>query len=106
MAFNPLPQSWFTGLTDDGTDLSIPISTFPELTAEELDSVDGDVRKFLYAFMEKTWAEYTSLTTATKPTKMTITKTSSVNTSLGIITNTYTLQFKNVISSQDVAPET
>ena len=110
MAFNPLPQTWFPGLTDSETtklvtDLSIPIATFPELTAAEIDSVTGDVRKFLYAICEKAWSRWNALLTADRPTKMTITKSSSVDATSGIVTNVYTFTFKNSITAQDVANE-
>lgn len=106
MAWNPLPQSWFTGLTDDGTDITIPIAAFgTELTAEEIDSANGDVRKFIYAFIERCWAKWSSIATADKPSKMTITKTSSIDAATGILTNVYTFTFKNTITAQDVANE-
>lgn len=110
MAFNPLPQTWFTGLTDGATtclatDMVIPIGTFPELTAPEIDSVTGDVRKFLYAVCEKAWSVWNALATADRPTKMTLTKSSSVDATTGIVTNVYTYTFKNSITAQDVAPE-
>lgn len=110
MAWNPLPQSWFTGLTDgattcSATDMVIPISTFPDLTATEIDSVTGDVRKFLYAFIEKCWTKWNGLATADKCSKMTLTKTVSVDATTGIVTNVYTFIFKNTITAQDVADE-
>lgn len=108
--WNPLPQSWFTGLTDGATtclatDMVVPIATFPELDATEIDSVTGDVRKLLYAICEKTWSKWNALLAADRPTKMTITKSSSVDVVTGIVTNVYTFSFKNSITSQDVAPE-
>ena len=110
MAFNPLPQSWFAGLASGGltklaTDLSIPIATFPELIAAEIDPVTGDVRKFLYAVCEKSWLVWNALLLADRPTKMAMSKSSSVDTATGLITNTYTFTFKNSIAAQDVAPE-
>lgn len=110
MAFNPLPQSWFTGMTDGGTtcqatDLVIPLSTFPELTAAEVDASTGDVRKFLFAFLEKCWSVYNALLTADKPSKMTMAKSATVDTSLGVITNTYVITIKTAIATQEVVAE-
>ena len=108
--WNPLPQSWFTGLTSGATvcaatDVVVPIATFPELVAAEIDPVTGDVRKFLYAVCEKAWTKWNSLLTADRPNKMTITKSSSVDATTGIVTNVYTFTFKNSITAQDVAAE-
>lgn len=110
MAWNPLPQSWFTGMTDgstscNATDMVIPISTFPELSAAEIDSVTGDVRKFLFAFLEKCWAVYNALATADKPTKLTMSKSATVDTSTGVTTNTYVFTIKTSASSQEVVSE-
>jgi hypothetical protein len=83
----------------------IPLGTFPELTAAEIDSVTGDIRKFLYAVCEKAWSVWNALLTADRPNKMTITKSSSVDAITGIVTNVYTFTFKNSITAQDVAVE-
>jgi|PlaIllAssembly_1097288.scaffolds.fasta_scaffold08688_2 hypothetical protein len=106
MAWNPLPQSWIPSLTDNGTVLSANISDFPELTAAEIDSVTGDIRKFLFAFCEKMWSVWSSLLTADKSLKMTLAKTVSVNPITGVITNTYTFVFLTAVSSQEVVSET
>jgi hypothetical protein len=110
MAWNPLPQSWFTGLTDGSTvcvatDMVIPIATFPELVATEIDSSTGDVRKMLYAICEKCWLTWSALATPDKPTKMTIAKNSSTNAITGLTTHNYTFTFINTVSAQDVADE-
>lgn len=105
MAFNPLPQSWLENLTDDGTDISVPLATFPELTAAEADSVTGDIRKVVYAICEKLWSRWNALALADRPTKMTLAKSSSVDAGTGVITNVYTFTFKNSITAQDVAAE-
>ena len=111
MAFNPLPQTWFTGMTDGGTscsatDMVIPIGTFPELVASEIDSSTGDVRKFLFAFLEKCWSVYNALATADRPTKLVIQKSASIDTTLGVVTNTYVITIKTSVSGQEVVPET
>lgn len=105
MAWNPLPQSWFENLTDNDTTISVPIATFPELTAAELDAATGDIRKVLYAICEKSWLRWAALATADRCTKMTLTKSSSVDSVTGVITNVYTFTFRNSITAQDVADE-
>jgi hypothetical protein len=105
MAFNKQPQTWFTSLTDNGTALSIDIADIPELTAAEIDSSTGDIRKFVYAMIEKLWTEYNDLATADKPGKLTISKYVSVDPSTGVVTNTYSFVVKTTVSAQEVADE-
>lgn len=106
MAWNPLPQSWFASLTDNGSVLSIDIANFPELTAAEIDSSTGDIRKFLFAFCEKCWTVWAALASADKSTKMTLNKSVSVSTTNGQITSTYSFTFVTAIASQEVVSET
>ena len=112
MAFNPLPQSWFNGLTDGSTtclitDMVIPISTFPEMTAPEIDSVTGDIRKMIFAIMEKCWVKWTSIAIADRPNKMTFSKNVYTDTNTGLSTQTYTVTLITAVTvgAQDVAPE-
>lgn len=105
MAFNPLPVTWFENMVDSDTTVNIPLASFPELTAAEIDATTGDVRKLIYAFVEKCWSRWNALLTADRPTKMTLTKSSSVDATTGIVTNVYTFTFKNSITQQDVAAE-
>jgi hypothetical protein len=79
--------------------------TLPELTDAEANASTGDVRKVIFAIMEQLYTKYNSLATADKPTKMTISKSSSINTSTGIVTNTYTIRLLTSIVSQEVVAE-
>lgn len=106
MAWTPVPTTWLSGWSEDATNITVPIATFPELTAAEADATTGDIRKIIFALCEKFWSVWNALATADKATKMNITKSSSVNTSTGIITNVYTFTFYNTITGQDVASET
>jgi len=110
MAWNPLPATWFTGLTHGGTtclttDMVVPIASFPELQASEIDASTGDVRKMLYAICEQAWQRWNALVSGDRPTKMVLTKSSSVDATSGLVTNVYTFTFKNSITAQDVASE-
>jgi len=105
MAFSPVPTACFPSWSEDATNITVPIASFPELTAAEADAATGDIRKILYAIVEKTWTWWNALLTADRPTKMTLTKSSSVDTSTGIVINVYTFTFKNSITAQDVAAE-
>ena len=58
MAFDQKPSSWFDNWSENGTAISVPIATFPEMTAEEADATTGDIRKVIYAICEKIYQEY------------------------------------------------
>lgn len=105
MAFVALPQTWFENMVDSNTDVNIPLATFPELTAAEIDASTGDIRKMLYAIIEKCWTRWNALATADRSTKMVLTKSSSSDPTTGVITHVYTFTFKNTISGQEVASE-
>ena len=105
MAFNPAPTSWFTGWSEDGIDITLPITSVRELTAAEADAVSGDIRKVCFALVEEMYQQYNALATDDKPGKFTITKIASLNASTGILTNTYTVKVYTEIGSQEVADE-
>lgn len=105
MAWSPVPTACFPNWSEDGTNITLPIAALPELTAAEADAATGDIRKILYALCEKVWGWWNALASADRATKATITKSSSVDATTGIITNVYTFTFKNSITAQDVANE-
>lgn len=105
MAFNPAPSSWIASWAEDATNITVPIASFPQLTAAEADGTTGDIRKIMYALSEKMYAAYIALAVADRPAQMTITRSSSVNATTGVITHNYTFKFNNTIATQDVAAE-
>ena len=105
MAYDAAPSTWLSGWSEDATDITVPIATFPELTATEADGTTGDIRKVMYAICEKMYNEYIALDSADKPLKMVITKSSSLSASTGLATHSYYIRFTTEISSQEVADE-
>ena len=76
MAFSKTPTGWLgNGYSEDGNDLTIPLSALPELSAGEADAATGDIRKILFALCSAMEAKFASLALADRPAKMTITKT-------------------------------
>lgn len=106
MAFDPTPTDMIAGWSEDGTDVTFPIASLPELTAAEADAATGDSRKIIYAFLEQFYTWYNALPTADRPTRLTITRGTNVETSPGLFSRNYTF---NVITSSpsplDVADE-
>jgi hypothetical protein len=105
MAFNPAPNTWIADWSEDETDISVPIASFPELTAAEADGATGDIRKIVWAITEKLYQEFNSRAAADRPKKWTMSKSASVNSTTGVITNTITMTFLNSILTQDVVAE-
>lgn len=105
MAFDPQPSTWIPSWSENGTDITVPIASFAEMTAAEADAVTGDIRKVLYAICEHLYQEWNSTLAGDKPTKMTIGRTSTVNEANDEITKRYTLTFITTPSSTEVVPE-
>ena len=105
MAFDKTPTTWITDWSEDGTDISVPLSSFDELTAAEADAADGDIRKIVWALMEHLYNAYNDADSADRPTKWTMAKSASVNTTTGVITNRFTTTIYTEIATQEVAAE-
>jgi hypothetical protein len=105
MAFNPAPSNWIANWAEDGTNITVPLASFAEVTAAEADGTTGDIRKVMFAVIEHMYQEWLERATADRPTQMTMSKSVSYNTSTDIMTNTYTFTFRNSVLSQDVAAE-
>ena len=105
MAFDKSPATWITNWSSNGTDITIPIASFPELISSEADVTTGDIRKIVFAIMEELFQKYNATATADRPSMMTLSKSASVSTSTGITTNTYSVVIKTETTAQEVAPE-
>lgn len=91
MAFDKTPTTWLPNWSEDETNIALPLASLPELTAAEADAASGDIRKILYALLEKLHAVYAALPVADRPSRMTIARSSSVNDTTGDITRQYTI---------------
>lgn len=105
MAFDPKPSTWIPNWSEDGTNITVPLASFPEMTAVEADADTGDIRKVLFALMEQLYGAWNDTASADRPTQMIVSKTSTVNVSTGVVTNTYTLRFYCGITGQKVSDE-
>jgi len=108
MAFNILPTGLVPGYTYTASNMSFPISVFPEITAAEASATSGgDIRKILYGIMEKLYTSMQALNTVDRSTKMLIGKSSSYDSSVvpNRATHQYTITFINDVGTQDVAAE-
>jgi hypothetical protein len=105
MAFSKTPTDWIANWEEDGTDITVPIASFPELTAVEADASSGDIRKIAFAIIEKLFQAWIGTASADRPVQWTMSKSVQTNTTTGVQTNTYTCVFKTGIISQEVEDE-
>lgn len=105
MAFDPTPTAWIASWSEDGTNITVPIASFPELTAAEADAATGDIRKIVWAIMQKLYNSYNATASADRPTRWTMSKSASINTTTGIVTNNFTVTVQTAIATQEVSDE-
>lgn len=105
MAFDKTPEAWIDNWSENGTQISVPIASFAELTAAEADSTNGDIRKIVWALMEHMYTEYNNTPTADRPTRWTCTKTATVNATTGVVTNVFVNTISTEVLTQEVVDE-
>lgn len=99
------PGEWVANWSENGTDITIPIASIPEITAAEADGTTGDMRKCIYALLAKFYAFWLTIPTADRPAMMTIYRSTSTNDVTGEITQTFQFQFKITNTGTEVADE-
>jgi len=105
MAFDPAPSTWLASWSEDGTDITVPIATFPEMTSGEADAATGDIRKVVYAICEALFQQMLVTASPDRPTKMFINKSGGLIPSTGEWNVTYSIRFKLETSGVEVASE-
>lgn len=105
MAFDKTPDTWINDWSENGTLIDVPIASFPELTAAEADGSTGDIRKIWWAILQKLYNEYNALAAGDRPTKWVSTKTTSVNTTTGVVTHTFTNTIYTSVLTEEVVDE-
>ena len=105
MAYSAVPTVYIASYSSDGTDMTLPIATFDELTSAEAHTTTGDMRKIMYAICVELYTNVQALAAADRPTKWLLTKHSSTNDATGVVTVTYTHQFLTTVGTQEVTSE-
>lgn len=106
MAFDKTPTTWISGWSVVGTDIVVPIASFPELTAAEADAATGDIRKIVFAIIEHLYQAYIATDSDDRPTKWTMTKMCLVDAARNVITSRYMVTVETQIGTQEVTDET
>lgn len=104
MAFNAAPTEVIASWAEDGTTVSFDLADVAALDAAESDASTGDSRRILFALLEQYYNWWFGLATADRPTKMTFSKSSSLQSD-GAYRNTYTVTFYTEVTGQEVADE-
>lgn len=109
---NVRPTAFITGYTfmPAGTTTTvqgvfIPLTGLPGLTATEADHVVGDARKFVYELIRTTYINYTNLSTAAKPGKMSVSRGTATGIDSVTVRQPFTFLFDLDISGSDVSAE-
>ena len=113
MAFVATPSSWLGdgySANDSTHTITLPIAghanqVFTDISDAEANASSGDIRKIMYGLMEGIYTKWNAANSTDRPTNWTMYKTSSVNTTTGIVSHTYQVQFNNTVSAQEVANE-
>ena len=105
MAFDETPTTWITDWSEDGTDITVPISSFSELTAAEADASSGDIRKIWYALLQHMYNAYNDTASGDRPAKWTSQRSISVDGTTGVMTTTFTNKIYTEILTQEVVDE-
>ena len=115
MAFNATPSGWLgSGYTLSGSGTTAAINfgisgntneTLPQLTTAEANASTGDIRKIYYGIVEQLYQAYIGKATADRPNRMVLTRSSSVDSTTGLITSTYSIQFVLAATGLDVTSE-
>lgn len=111
MAFDPAPSTWLGAGYSLGTnqakfttaDGGTPAAT--ELTDAEAHATTGDVRKVFYALCAMMYSAWLAITSANRPTQMTLQRQTVTNDTTGETTVVFSFSFVTEVSAQEVADE-
>ena len=104
MAFTKIPTDLIPSWSYASNAVTFPIASVPELSAAEVHPTTGDPRKIMFALCERMADFYNDLAVADRPTKVTVSKSSSA-LSDGTYQNTYQFTFRVGVLTQEVIDE-
>ena len=94
MAWSASPSNYFSAWAFDGvSDITLPITCVPNLDAVDCDPTTGDIRKVMFDLLEQVYITWTALPTADRSTRMTVSRSQSINQATTYITRSYTYTF-------------
>ena len=93
MAFSQVPTDWIASYSSDGTNLTIPRASLPELSSAEAHTSTGDIRDIVFSFVERIYQVYITSAAADRPAKMALIRSTQTNETTGKVTGQYTINF-------------
>ena len=78
MAFNKTPTEWINGIEADSGWLAIPLASLPQLTEAEVNGPNADIRKIMFALLDKLATAFAEKAVEDRPTKFTATRSTSL----------------------------
>lgn len=112
MPFSAGPSGWFgAGYTASSNAIHLTTNdaggtkALTLLTDAEAHASTGDVRKVNLAICEKLYQDYNGKAAADRPAKMIFARSDQVNSQTGVVTRTYSFQFKLSAPAVEVADE-
>ena len=79
MAWDKTPTALIASWSEDGTNVTFPIASIPQLTDAEADATTGDSRKILLALNERFYVWYSALAAADQPDHLSVVRSISDN---------------------------
>ena len=105
MAFDSTPTTWLPNWSEDGTSITVPLATFPRLTAAEADAVDGDIRKIVFALVDQLVSAFLATAADDRPGKMTLSRQTLPDDLTGAVRRVYQFAFDLDTIDEEVADE-
>ena len=105
MAQNLTPTHWLPGYTATSSSITIPLSALPGLSSDEADASTGDARKVFRALMAALYAAWLAEDEADLPTRMQVSRSTSVDDLTETTTRTYLLAFRVASEGEEVVDE-
>ena len=101
------PATLFPNMTSDGTNITIPITDLPGLTAAEVDPDTGNGAELLRILCETAHSKINMLDTANQPTQMRWSKPAPQGIGGNISRQDYTFGFNYTVDATavNIAPE-
>ena len=99
MAYSKVPTDWMPSWSEDGTDITVPIASFPEMTAGKADGTTGDIAEILFAILEQLCDVFYAQATADKPAQWYMARSSSTDPVTGVTTNQYSIRLNTAVAA-------
>lgn len=105
MAFDAKPSTWISSWSENGTDVTFPLASLDQtLTAAEADATNGDWRDCFFSIVDHTFQHYNSLAVADRPSKLSITKSGTLQAD-GTYLLSYQIRVATAVTGQDLTAE-